>query len=212
MARRVGPAWSAEEIKLGFVRFQKENGRLPTALEIDRIPYLPSSRQIQRLFGGLPNLRRMLGYADIHFGQGEYRAKIGFNSSVRGKAAEKTIKELLCKKFHPPFVHIERPVGESSKNRLDFYVFSPNGNFGVDVFTTSTLHDLSTNLNIKLLKYRGFREKLYFVLISELVETSHIELHLPRRKQPMPENFKLLTLKEFIKEMNYFQSFRNPCS
>ena len=47
--------------KEGFERFVQENGRLPSAVEIDAIDYLPSSRLIQRKFGGLERLRGALG-------------------------------------------------------------------------------------------------------------------------------------------------------
>ena len=127
--------WSLDNIKLGFEKFEKEYGRLPTAIEIDKVKYLPSSRQIQRLFGGLPNIRKLLGYTDIHFGAGTYRANIGKNVNIRGREGEIMIKNFLIQKFHTPFVHIERPLEESTKSRLDFYVYSPSGNFAVDVFT-----------------------------------------------------------------------------
>lgn len=203
--------WSLENIQDGFNNFKNEHGRLPTALEIDKIKNLPSSRQIQRVFGGLPNLRKTLGYTDTHFGAGKYRSEIGIDSNIRGKAGEKIIRNLLVDKFYAPFVHVESPVGESSKNRLDFYVYTSDGNFGVDVFTTSTFHDLSTNLSIKLLKYKNFQEKLYLILVSDLITSEHINLCLLRRKQPLPEKFKLLLLEDFIKEINKFNGYSHPC-
>jgi hypothetical protein len=55
-APQIEPKWNNENIKAGFDRFITENGRLPTAYEIDDCSYLPSARQIQRRFGGLSNL------------------------------------------------------------------------------------------------------------------------------------------------------------
>jgi hypothetical protein len=48
--------YSIEELRNGFEHFYQENGHYPTAPEIDRCKYLPSARQIQRNFGGLPKL------------------------------------------------------------------------------------------------------------------------------------------------------------
>lgn len=200
--------WSLENIQDGFNNFKNEHGRLPTSLEIDKIKDLPSSRQIQRAFGGLPNLRKTLGYTDTHFGAGKYRSEIGIQSNVRGRAGEKIIKDILIKKFHEPFVHIEKPVGESSKNRLDFYVYSPDGNFGVDVFTTSTQHDLSTNINIKILRYKEFRERLYLVVVSESINIENIESCLLGRQKLLPDNIKLFLLQDFIKEINNFKGYK----
>ncbi|OHA45886.1 MAG: hypothetical protein A3A80_04405 [Candidatus Terrybacteria bacterium RIFCSPLOWO2_01_FULL_44_24] len=47
--------WDLEKIKQGFDLFYKENGRYPTTFDVDDYKYLPSSRQIQRNFGGLKN-------------------------------------------------------------------------------------------------------------------------------------------------------------
>ena len=68
--------WTLEKIREGFERFRVEHGRLPIAPEIDKLDYLPSSRQIQRKFGGLEKLRADLGYEDTHFGRGTYRSEI----------------------------------------------------------------------------------------------------------------------------------------
>ncbi len=204
------PQWNIENIKAGFERFYKENNRFPTSPEIDKAFYLPSSRQIQRLFGGLPNLRKLLGHTDIHFGKGEHRSKIGLSANINGKLGEKQVKDILIKRFHEPFVHIEKPVGESSKNRLDFYVYSPDGNFGVDVFTTSTIHDLASNLNIKLRKYSDFKEKLYLVVISESINLLDLNLYLSRKKLPLLENMELLLSSDFLEKIRLIGCYENP--
>ena len=52
--------WDLNKIRYGLEEFYKLNKRYPLALEIDRYPLLPSSRQVQRKFGGLKELRRFL--------------------------------------------------------------------------------------------------------------------------------------------------------
>ena len=39
------------------------------------------------------------------------------------------------------FVHTEK-IFDNTKNRVDFYIYSPSGNFGIDVFGTDTMHNL----------------------------------------------------------------------
>ena len=45
-----------KSVKNGFEKYYSLNGRYPTALEIDRCEYLPSSRQIQRNWGGVKKI------------------------------------------------------------------------------------------------------------------------------------------------------------
>lgn len=93
------PTWDIGKIKNGFERFLKENGRLPTAREIDKINYLPTSRTIQREHGGLEKLRISLGYFTSHFGKGENRSKIATIVNKRGIEAEGHLKQVLINKF-----------------------------------------------------------------------------------------------------------------
>jgi len=135
------PLWDKQSIQDGFDRFRREHGRLPTAPELDDTPYLPSSRQIQRAFGGLVSLRKELGYLDTNFGVGAFRSDIARTIGPRGRKAELSLQQELISHFHEVFVHVEKPFS-SYRNRLDFYVYAPDGNFGVDVFDTTTMRDL----------------------------------------------------------------------
>jgi hypothetical protein len=164
--------WTKTNIKEGFERFRLENGRLPTALEIDELPYLPTARQIQRAFGGLKQLREELGYEDLDFSSGHLRSAIALRGSVRGLKSEKEMEVDLVKRFGELYVHTEKRYGRSG-NRVDFMVFTPEGNIGIDVFFTDSLRTLQNNLNIKIPKYLDFPKNvpLYFVCANpELTE------------------------------------------
>jgi len=91
--------WTSNKIKDGFERFIKENGRLPLAPEIDLLDYLPSSRQIQKKFGGLEKLRHQLGYKDTHFGKGAYRSAIATRVNHRGRNEELSLEKVLREIF-----------------------------------------------------------------------------------------------------------------
>lgn len=147
--------WKTEAIKEGFDRFNSENGRLPTANEIDILDYLPSSRQIQRRYGGLEKLREQLGYSDVHFGRGKHRSRIQKNSRLRGNEAEIKMYEWLVSRFGESFVHSEKEYGDV-RNRVDFLVYARNMTIGIDVFATDTIKNLSGNVAIKARKYVKF--------------------------------------------------------
>lgn len=210
MSKRPGPEWSIEEIAVGFKRFLKDNNRLPTSQEVDKLKYLPSSRQIQRLFGGLPQLRKLIGYNDVYFSKGKHRSKIGFESNRRSRISENKLRDILYKKFHEPFVHQEKPIDIERKLRADFYVFNPQQNFSVDIFVTETFINLGTNVYIKLQKYSHLKEKMYLVLFSEKLTEEDVALLIERKKSRFPENIELITFDNFIKKISSIPAYSDP--
>lgn len=166
--------WTEAKIKIGFERFCSEYGRLPTAIEVDQTPFLPSSRWIQIKYGGLEKLRTALGFEDVHFGKGIFRSRIAHRVGARGRLAELDLEKQLRIIFGEVFVHTERIFGPR-KHRLDFYVYSPDGNFGVDVFFPENMHTLQSAVNIKLNKYSDFKEDLFLVVMNDAI--AQIELN-----------------------------------
>src|SRR3989344_7862545 len=98
--------WTLEKIKYGLDEFHKTNNRYPSALEVDEYPLLPSSRQIQRKYGGLTGLRKSLGFLDedLDYTKGKIRSDIAKIIGERGKNFEKEIYTLLVNKFGEIFV------------------------------------------------------------------------------------------------------------
>lgn len=201
--------WTLEIIRDRFTRFEKEFGRHPSAIEIDQTEYLPSARQLSRLFGGLPELRQLLGYTDVHFGKGENRSRIGHRSYELAKLSEANLEKSLCAYFHEVFVHVEKPV-RGSKVRLDFYVYNQTSNFGVDIFNTENIPTLRSNLTAKSRKYAGFKELLYFVVESRNLTQSAIEKHNLGKAGELLPNMKLISLESFLQEIRKFIPYKNP--
>lgn len=202
--------WNLENIKSGFDLFHQQHGRFPSVQEIDKLENLPSCRQIQRIFGGLPQLRELLGHKEIFLSKGKHRSKIGFESNRRSRLSETRLRDILYEKFHEPFVHQEKPIDTEKKLRADFYVFNPQKNFSVDIFTTETFHDLGTNVYIKLQKYSHLKEKMYLVLLSEKLTEGDVALLVERKKNKFPENIELITLDSFIKRVLSIPAYPNP--
>ena len=58
--------WSFEDLKSGFEQFYKVHKRYPTSRETDNFEFLPTSRSIQRRFGGLVETRKVLNLKRCH--------------------------------------------------------------------------------------------------------------------------------------------------
>ena len=186
------PRWSFDQIKQGLEKFKIDNGRLPSALEIDKLDYLPSSRQIQRKYGGLMSLRQNLGYSADDFD----RSTMARESGLIGINGEKAVEKMLIKHFGDICVHREKPWGDG-KNRLDFYVYSPNGNFGVEVISSKHKNSLVSNLNIKFPKYETFGGKIYLIVIQTTLSLDEIDIIISRKKIPQPLNMQIVTFSGF---------------
>lgn len=67
--------WTDDELLAGFQNYYESYGHYPSAHEIDAYDYLPSSRSIQRSYGGLPKLRkRLLPAAEHDYTRGPKRS------------------------------------------------------------------------------------------------------------------------------------------
>ena len=204
--------WTAEKIKAGFDRFIKENGRLPKSMEMDKageIDYLHTRRLIERNFGGLEKLRKELGYTDTHFGKGKFRSEIAHKANVSGRNIELTLEKLLKGKFGEVFVHTEK-IFDNTKNRVDFYIYSPSGNFGIDVFGTETMHTLQSNMSVKLNKYSGFSEKLFFVVVNDLFSQSDLDNYASRKVKLLQANAKIITFDSLKRILSEMKAYSNP--
>jgi hypothetical protein len=201
--------WTAEKIKEGFDRFLAETGRLPTAIEVDSLEYLPNRKFIERNFGGIEKLRGQLGYVDTHLGKGKFRSKIALKVGAKGRVEELKIEKLLRDKFGEVFVHTEK-IFDDTKNRVDFYVYSPSGNFGVDVFYTETIQNLSGNINIKLNKYGSFKDKLYFVVAGDSISQKDVDKYVLDKTKKLPPNSQIITVKNFESLIRNMQVYLNP--
>lgn len=196
--------WKLEDLKEGIDRFYQENGRLPTVSDLDNIDYLPSSRWVQMKFGGMIKVRQDLGYKDSHLGIGKYRTQIALKVNKDGLDFEHQMERVLIDKFGEPFVHVQKRVG-IDRDRVDFYVYSANGNFGVDVMNvTGHFRNVQTNTNVKITKYKNLNLKLFIVVNGDFSQ-DRIDDWLLRKIKPLPINWRILTKSSFIFEINKFK-------
>jgi hypothetical protein len=116
-------AWTKQEILASLQHFYKLYNRYPTALEIDRFEYLPSSRSIQRSFGGLVALRKEL-IPDSHsnFTQGAYRSSIAKETWHRAVKYEEEFYNFLCSHFDPVAIH-EHKIMRPGNVASDYFIY-----------------------------------------------------------------------------------------
>jgi hypothetical protein len=172
--------WTRLRVGQGFEQFLGEQGHYPSALEVDACSYLCSSRQIQRKFGGLPELRRLLGISEISYAVGEPRKKIALRVNRLSMTSEREISEYLTGRYGEICVHEEKKYG-SGRNRVDFFVYAKK-NFAVEVFNTYTVHGIIGNLNPKLKKYVDFPHTIFFVITGGDFSQAQIDKVVSRKR------------------------------
>ncbi|HEX8974865.1 MAG TPA: hypothetical protein VF817_05315 [Patescibacteria group bacterium] len=203
--------WTLEKVKEGFEKFLQINGRYPAAYDIDDCEFLPSSRQIQRIFGGLVNLRKTFSLPIENYTKGQEGSEKAIRINETGKRCELLIFELLKDRFDEKFVHIEKPLDRAYKNRYDFYVYAKPFNFAVDVFSTDDSRSLVNIMNLKAKKYQrsiNHKEKLYFVCFEDNLDWKRVEKWLANRKNPFPKNWAVMDTDLFEKEILKYAQFK----
>jgi hypothetical protein len=185
--------WTEKRIKVGFEKFIDCNGKIPTASEVDAFEHLPSSRYIQKRFGGLEALRTELGYTDIHLGKGDFRSRIAMEAGARGRQIEDDFEIELHSIFTGECVQSEKTF--SGKKRVDFYIKTPKGAFGIDIFYAQTMRTLQSSVNIKMKKYQEFTEPLYLTVANPAITQAQLDNYLVNKKNPLPDSIHLMSYK-----------------
>ncbi len=202
--------WTRDNLIDGFRKFFDEHQRYPMAHEIDHYQYLPSSRQIQRKYGGLIKLRQSLGLEIDNYSAGSTRSKLSTNIGVRGSKAERELEQILTDYFGEYFVHVEKPlyqfflphvdISKRYKQRADFFVYSQPYRFCVDVFYARDLSTLKRIINIKEQKYSGLSIDIYLVNFNDLSDISDEGLikFSNNKIRKLESNMKLMNKSQFI--------------
>jgi hypothetical protein len=209
--------WTLEKVRDGFEKFYKINNRYPVAYDVDDCDYLPSSRQIQRSFGGLLNLRKNLGLKIENYGQGMQRSNLVSSFNIRGRQYENIVFNLLKEYFDDKFIHVEKPTSKegcddeyNSKDRYDFYVYAKPNNFAVDVFGTDATRGVVNIMNIKEKKYRKInsKENLYFVYFGDNIIKDKVKKWMLARKIKFPPNWQVIDLADFKQELSAYEAYK----
>ena len=192
--------WTLEKIADGFKKYYAEHGRYPTAHEVDAYPHLPSSKQIQRNFGGLVAIREQLKLkGPTDFTKGEYSRNRAKEVGARAHSTERVVYDLLVGHFGTPFVHREYFFVDDRRSRTDFFIHCKNGNFCVDVFYPKDRKNLIGCLNSKMRTYgQGtvLEFPVIFVMMNEHILAGEIKEILANKINKLRKEQCVMTLRE----------------
>lgn len=193
--------WTLKDIQKGLDTFYKKEGRYPTATEFDAFKFLPSSRTIQRSFGGLVNLRRELKLkGQIDFTKGAHSSQRAKYINVRAHTLEKIVYDYLVKIFGKEFVHREHFFSDDKRTRTDFFIYCQDGNFSVDVFHPANRYNLIGCLNSKLRTYGKdimLQYPVIFLQMNEAISRGDILSVLERKKVKLHKYQSVMTFDQF---------------
>ena len=193
--------WTLEELSLGLEHFYNENKRYPTASEVDTYPYLPSSRSIERRFGGLVGLRQNLKLeTQVDLRSGKHSAERASKINRRAHGVELRVYEFLQNIFGKEFVHREYFFTDDRRTRADFFVYDIKKGFCVDVFYPNDRRNLIGCLNSKLLKYHTEYMRQYpviFLQMNEGIAQETLDTIVQNKKKKLSQGQYLMSWKTF---------------
>lgn len=194
--------WTIKQIEAGLRKFFEDNGRYPTAAEIDQYEYLPSVRTLERSFGGLVNVRETLKLSkDYDLRKGSHSSKRAFTINQRNNVLEQEVYTYLLAKFNREFVHREYLFTDDARTKADFFVYDDGKGFCIDVFYPGSVRNLGVCLNIKLQKYKNTGSLLgypvIFLQMNKEITQETIEGLIERRKSKMPDNYYVMSWDKF---------------
>lgn len=194
-------------IKDGFEKFFNINGFYPTALEIDKFSYLPTSRSIQRTWGGLENLRNILGLKITNYTKGETRSIKAGEIWERGMNIEDKIEKLLQGIFGEVFVHSQKRFNNA---RVDFYVYSKDIIFAIDVFYFENKHHLLGVINEKQKRYINLPHSIIFLGINDNFSQKQIDLIIKNKKNKLPKHQNTMNYDHFCDWIRTLKPLDSP--
>ncbi len=190
-----GVAWTETQIKTGFLKFYSMNQRFPTAHEIDTFEFLPSSRSLQRSYGGLVNIRTRLFPEEIaNFTSGEYRQKIASDTFKRSQAYEEAFHKKLCTYLEEISVH-EHKIVRPGNVTSDFFIYlKPDAGICVDLFYAKDIFSVAGVINIKIKRYKKLECPVLFVLLHDgSLDQTKITQLVANRTNPVPAHIRIVT-------------------
>lgn len=193
--------WDLEELRAGLENFYEKNERYPTASEVDAHPYLPSARSVERSFGGLVELRKVLGLdTQADFREGAHSSERAYKINARAHKNEQEVYKFLEERFGKHFVHREYFFLDDKRTRADFFVYDKTSGFCVDVFYPSDRRNLIGCLNSKLAKYQGPQMNQYpviFLQMNKELDQSILDTLVKNKEKKLLAGHRLLSWGSF---------------
>lgn len=192
------------DYRKAFEDFKTTNGHYPTVQDIDKSNYIPSSRTIQRKFGGIKTLRKLIGLADEDIDQrsGTQRLSRITEMGERSFENENEIYKKLCTKYGEKNVHRQSPYNNDRIFRTDFKVYLPDGTKKcIDVFYPADRISLLGCINSKQKKVEQLETNdiIYFVVMNKEITQQMINTIIEHKKNKLHSNVIITTYDNLIK-------------
>ena len=184
-----------QKFLIAINRFKNENGREPTALDFDSTDYLPSSRSIQRLYGGLKAFRTEHNMETVDFTKGDARRIKATKSTADATKIETELFIRLIAKYGQNKVSSPSKVFQWSNITADFRIYHRNKTYLVDVFMPNSKHSFAGCVRSKNAKYLQPLDSFYLNPV-EILYVCLNESVMYNIKNPVP----ILTFKQFEKK------------
>lgn len=191
--------WTVPELLAGLSHYFALNGRYPSAHEIDSFEFLPSSRTIQRSYGGLQKLRsQLIPYAPNNLTKGTYRSGIAKRTYKNGKRYEEYFFAYLTGVFQDVAVH-EHKVIRPGDVSCDFFIYTKqNAGIVIDIFFAESIANLVNIVNIKLRRYQLITPETYLVLVgNSTIAQDAINQKTAKRQTPLPAHIQVVSEAHF---------------
>ncbi len=206
-------SWTLDNVLEGFKKFYAENNRWPIGYDLRSCNYLPNVKTLERKFGGITQIRSLLGLKTINFNTGETRSIKSREISKRGFYLEQKTYQSLVDLFHEPFVHNQARVVISTdvRVRVDFLIFYKEGKFAVDVFyPEGDKAHFVNNVSLKYKVYKDFPFHIYLCVGNEMISEKLLKHYCQSAKNHHNKNITLLTYKSFLREVESYIPLLNP--
>ncbi len=191
--------WKIENLKDGLNYFFEIHGRYPTVKEVGIFDYLPTSRTIQRSFGGMVSLRKTLGLSGpSDFTTGDSRSNVARDGDLRAQKYEKEFYDYLVSKIPEMRIH-EHKIIRPGDTAADFFIYtSDRDGIVVDLFYAVDMHSLGGVVNIKSKKYDEVKYLVYFVLVgNKNLKQEDIDVKIKNRRNQLSKHIVVLTEDNF---------------
>ncbi len=195
--------WSEDDLRKGFQKYFKLYNHYPTSHEIDTFEFLPSSKSIQRKFGGLIQLRKKLGL-EADYRKGKHSTNRALLINKRASKLKKEVLEYLLSIFSSESLNQNYPFTDDRRTRTDFYIYSKKANFSIDIFYPKDRKNFIGCLNSKMKTYKNttINHLIIFLQMNDIISKEEIALLLLNKKNKLHKNQIVLTygeLKDFCK-------------
>ena len=175
--------WDLESLKLSMERFRLEEGNYPSTLDFDKVSYLPSSRYIQRNYGGIGKLKSLLGLEVTDLRKGENRSLKASKTYRAAQDYEEKFYHYLIQQYEEVSVH-EHKILRPGNICCDFFVYtSSNRGYVIDIFFAQDMYSLARIINIKYKRYSNLDFKIYFILVGNVSITDEMIRSLQKNKK-----------------------------